>query len=260
MVYLDGRSLRQAIRQGNFRLPTTGQAPNFVQGNLVILPRDWAYDFLLFAQRNPKPCPIIEVGEIGDPYTHFIADQADIRTDIPRYRVYKEGKLIEERHDIRALWQDDWVFFILGCSFSFESGLIQAGLEIRHIAEKRNVPMYTTNIPCHAAGKFASSPMVVSMRPFSSADALKAVTITREYPSVHGSPVHIGNPEGIGIKNINKPDFGDAVTIYPNEIPVFWACGVTPQMAAFVSKPPLMITHAPGYMFVGDLKNEAFKI
>ena len=255
-----GNTVRTAVREGIITGPTSGMAPGYVQANLAILPREWAFDFLLFAQRNPKPCPIIEAGDPGNPFTRFCAAEADVRIDIPKYRVYRHGELVEERPDILELWQDHFVYFLLGCSFSFEEALIRAGLEIRHIEEGVNVPMYKTQIMCHAAGKFKKTPMVVSMRPFNAKDAIKAVEITREFPSVHGSPVHMGNPEEIGITDLSRPDFGDPVTINDDETPLFWACGVTPQMAAMVARPPLMITHAPGHMFVGDKKDHEFKI
>ncbi len=260
-MYIDLPSeLRKAIREGKFKKQTSGQAKGYVQANLVVLPGSWAFDFLLFAQRNPKPCPIIEVGTAGCYYTKYIAENADIRTDIPKYRIYRNGKLVEECSDLVDIWQDDFVYFLLGCSFSFEQALLAADIEIRHITEKVNVPMYNTNILCKEAGKFKESPMVVSMRPLKAKDVIKAIEITRDYPAVHGSPVHLGNPAEIGIKDINKPDYGDAVTINKNEIPVFWACGVTPQKAAMIAKPPLMITHSPGHMFVGDIKDKDFKI
>jgi uncharacterized protein YcsI (UPF0317 family) len=255
-----GKEVRSGVSQRLITGPTSGMAPGFVQANLAILPVDWAFDFLLFAQRNPKPCPIIEAGDMGNPFTKFCADGADIRTDIPKYRIYRHGEMTEERLDIKGLWQDDFVYFLLGCSFSFENALIQAGLKIRHMEENVNVPMYKTSIMCHAAGKFKETPMVVSMRPFKAKDVIKAIEITREFPTVHGSPVHIGRPEEIGITDLSRPDFGDPVTIKNDEIPVFWACGVTPQMAAMVARPPLMITHAPGHMFVGDKMDHEFKL
>ena len=258
-MYKTGKDLRSDIRCGSFVEPTSGHASGYVQANLVVLPQDWAWDFLLFAQRNPKPCPVLEVGDIGSPFTSKLADNADIRTDIPKYRIYKNGELTAEVTDLQNCWQPDFVYFLIGCSFSFELALMKASLEIRNITERVNVPMYITNISCQEAGRFKSSPMVVSMRPFIAKDAIRAVEITSRFPHVHGSPVHLGDPGFIGIKDINKPDFGDAVSIKPQEIPVFWACGVTPQLAALVSKPPLMITHAPGYMFVSDIKEEELK-
>jgi uncharacterized protein YcsI (UPF0317 family) len=259
-MYQTGEELRDAARRGEFLHHTGGHARGFVQANLVVLPFSWAYDFLLFAQRNPKPCPVLEVGDAGDPHTRVLADHADVRTDLPLYRIYESGELVDERKDITAIWRDDFVFFLLGCSFTFEQALLDAGLALRHRDEGRNVPMYRTTLPCREAGRFQSSPMVVSMRPYLPGDAIKAVEITREFPMVHGSPVHLGNPRQIGIDDIDKPDWGDRVSIHSGEIPVFWACGVTPQAAALVSKPPIMITHAPGHMFVGDRRDYEFKL
>ncbi|MDC7235437.1 MAG: putative hydro-lyase [Spirochaetales bacterium] len=259
-MFKTGKELRDAIRNGRFTGPTAGQAKGYVQANLAVLPKDWAYDFLLFAQRNPKPCPLLEVGETGSPFTPILAEGADIRTDIPRYFVYEKGVKTAEKTDISGLWSEDYVYFLLGCSFSFEQALLAEGLEIRHITENRNVPMYVTNIMCRDAGRFTATPMVVSMRPFSPDHAEKAAEITRYYPAVHGSPVHMGDPAAIGIKDISTPDFGDSVTLKEGEVPVFWACGVTPQMAAAVARPPVMITHAPGHMFVGDLHDSDFRI
>ncbi len=260
MEFKTGDQLRKAARRQEFWGQTSGHAQGYVQGNLVILPTEWAFDFAIFAQRNPKPCPLIEVGDVGDPYTKFCAEGADIRTDIPKYHVYRKGELAEELFDITDLWQKDFVFFILGCSFTFEQALLQANLEVRHVTENRNVPMYKTNINCHGAGKFKETPMVVSMRPFLPKDAIKAVEITKDFPAVHGSPIHVGDPEKIGIKDLRKPDFGEAVTVGKDEISVFWACGVTPQMAAVIARPPIMITHAPGHMFVGDKKDHEYKL
>lgn len=259
-TFNSGRELRLAARSGAFHRPTSGEAPGYVQANLVILPRDWAYDFLLFAQRNPKPCPVLEVGEAGSPETAILADRADIRTDLPLYRVYERGELVEETGEILSRWRDDFVFFLLGCSFTFETALLQAGLRLRHQEEGVNVPMYRTNLVCRGAQRFLDSPMVVSMRPFAPADAIRAVEITREYPAVHGSPVHLGDPAGIGIADMGAPEWGDAVTIREGEIPLFWACGITPQLAALVSRPPLMITHAPGHMFLGDRADHEFRL
>ena len=259
-MYRTGRELRQAARSGNFSGHTSGEAPGSVQANLVILTRDWAWDFLVFAQRNPKPCPILEVGEVGDPLTRIIADGADIRTDIPRYRVYIDGDLAEEPLEITSRWQEDFVFFLLGCSFTFEHALSEAGVPLRHNQEGVNVPMYRTARECAGAGRFKASPMVVSMRPLTPADAIRAVEITREYPGVHGSPVHIGDPDGLGIADITRPEWGDPVTIRQGEVPVFWACGITPQLAALVNRPPIMITHAPGHMFVGDKADYEFRL
>ena len=259
-MFNTGKELRSEIAAGNFNKPTSGIAPGYIQANLVVLPYSWAYDFLLFAQRNPKPCPVLEVGEKGSFSTKFLAQNSDIRTDIPKYNVYRDGILTEELSDISSLWKDDYVFFLLGCSFTFEQALLKADIDVRHITENVNVPMYNTSIMCKSAEKFKESPVVVSMRPFSPADAIKAVEITRDYPAVHGSPIHLGDPSLIGIDDLSKPDYGDAVTINKGEIPVFWGCGVTPQKAAMIAKPPIMITHAPGYMFVGDKKDSEFKL
>jgi len=251
----DAREVRQQIRKGGWRRPTAGLAPGFVQANLVILPRDLAFDFLLFAQRNPKPCPVIEVTDVGSPEPKLSAPGADLRTDVPKYCIYRDGVLAGEVTDLRSVWRDDLVSFLLGCSFTFESALLQAGVPIRHIEEQRNVPMFITNIPCAPAGVFRG-PLVVTMRPIPAALVSRAVQISGRYPGVHGSPVHVGNPADIGIRELGQPDFGDSVTIRPGEVPVFWACGVTPQAVAMQAKPPLMLTHAPGHMFITDLRNE----
>jgi uncharacterized protein YcsI (UPF0317 family) len=232
-----------------------------VQANLVVLPQSLAYDFLLFCQRNPKPCPLLEVTEVGIAEPCITAPGADLTTDLPLYRIYRDGKLAEEVADIREYWRDDLVAFLLGCSFTFETALLAAGLPVRHLEEHRadgqskNVPMYRTNVPCRPAGVFRG-PLVVSMRPYTPADAVRATQITGRYPGVHGTPVHIGDPAAIGIEDIGRPDWGDAVTFRPGEVPVFWACGVTPQAVVMQSRPELAITHAPGHMFVTDLRDE----
>jgi len=251
----DPREVRRQIREGKWRRPTAGLAPGFVQTNLVILPQNLAFDFLLFAQRNPKPCPVIEVTDVGSPEPKVSAPGADLRTDVPRYCIYRDGTLSEEVTDLRSVWRDDVVSFLLGCSFTFESALLQAGVPVRHIEEQRNVPMFVTNIPCRPAGLFRG-PLVVTLRPIPAALVARAVQITGRYPGVHGSPVHIGDPAAIGIRDLGRPDFGDAVTIHAGEIPVCWACGVTPQAVAMQAKPALMLTHAPGHMFITDLRNE----
>jgi uncharacterized protein YcsI (UPF0317 family) len=226
---------------------------------MIILPKDWAYDFLLFATRNPKPCPILDVTEAGSPEPKLIASGADVRRDLPRYRVWKDGALVSEPTDIESEWRDDLVAFMIGCSFSFESALLKAGIGIRHIEEDVNVPMYLTDVPCEPAGRFSGN-MVMSMRPIPHDQVVRAVTCTARFPSVHGAPMHIGSPSAIGIKDINRPDFGDSVTIKPGETPVFWACGVTPQAAVMQSKPPFAITHAPGHMFIADKKDVEYAV
>lgn len=246
--------VREVIRNGGFDKPTAGVAPGYAQANLVILKKELAYDFLLFCQRNPKPCPVLEVTDVGSFEARLTAPGSDLRKDLPRYRVFEHGKLVDEPTDISRYWRDDFVSFLLGCSFSFESALMEAGLEVRHITDDCNVPMYVTNIECQPAGVF-SGPTVVSMRPYTPGDAIKAVQITSRYPAVHGSPIHLGDPHAIGIKDINSPEFGDAVRILPGEMPIFWACGVTPQAAIMRVKPDLVITHSPGHMFVTDLRD-----
>ena len=249
------REVWQACRTGTWDRPTAGLAPGYAQANLVILPREDAFDFLLLAQRNPKPIPLLELLEMGDPEPKLTSPGADLRTDLPRYRVYRNGQLTEERQEIADLWRDDLVSFLIGCSFTFEKPLLDAGLPIRHIECGCNVPMYCTNRPVVPAGRFAG-PMVVSMRPIPAHLVAKAVTVTARYPAVHGAPVHIGEPAALGIADITKPDFGDPVPINPGEVPVFWACGVTPQAVAIQSKPSFMITHAPGHMFITNLLDE----
>ncbi|OIK11952.1 putative hydro-lyase [Bacillus sp. MUM 13] len=256
---LELSEIRNLLRKNAFTGPTAGIAPGHTQANLVILSKDLAYDFLLFCQRNPKPCPLLEVTDIGSAVPKLTAPTADLRFDLPKYRIYKKGALVEEVHDIEAYWKNDMVAFLIGCSFTFENPLIENGLVIRHIEENRNVPMYITNIQCQPAGAFQGN-LVVSMRPFSASDVVRAVEVTSRFPSVHGSPVHIGNPEVIGIQNLDKPDFGESVTVKEGEIPVFWACGVTPQSVAMSSKPNLMITHAPGHMFITDMKDSRYSI
>jgi len=249
---------RLAYRAGRVDV-TAGVAPGYVQGNLAILPESLAASFHRFCQLNPKPCPIIGMSEVGDPRIPALGIDLDIRTDIPRYRVWRDGELIEEPTDIMAQWRDDLVAFVIGCSFSFEEALIADGLRIRHIDEQRNVPMYRTNIACKAAAP-SEGRRVVSMRPFKPAEAIRAIQITTRFPSVHGAPVHIGKPELIGISDIAKPDYGDAVSIQPDEMPVFWACGVTPQSVILQSRPSFAITHAPGFMLVTDVRNSEFSI
>ena len=249
-----GLAERLRIRAGQHRGPTAGLAPGNVQANLVILPRDLAHDFLRFAQANPKPCPVLAVGEVGSPHLPSLAQDLDLRTDLPQYRLWRDGILVEEPTDIAALWRDDLVSFAIGCSFSFEHALIEDGIEIRHISCGANVPMYRTNIPTIPAGAF-HGPLVVSMRPLKPADAIRAIQITSRFPSVHGAPVHIGLPSDIGIADIGKPDYGDAVPIKPGELPVFWACGVTPQAVIAEMRPLYCITHAPGAMLITDLRN-----
>jgi uncharacterized protein YcsI (UPF0317 family) len=255
MQIADPREARRIIRAGEYSGHTAGIAPDHVQGNLCILPKDLALDFAAFCQRNPKPCPLIGMGSPGDPALPDLGD-IDIRTDVPRYRVFKDGSLIDEPSDIRAYWRDDLVAFVLGCSFSFEGALRQAGIPLQHVERNTTVPMYRTSIDCVPAGPFRSR-MVVSMRPLTPADAIRAIQITSRFPAVHGAPVHLGLPEAIGIRDLARPDYGDPAEIGPHELPVFWACGVTPQVAVEAARPTLCITHKPGAMLVTDRLNVA---
>ena len=248
--------VRQAIRMGNWDKPTSGLANGFLQTNLVILPKDMAFEFLLFCQRNPKSCPLIDVTDPGSYTPSLSAPSADLRSDIPRYHVYRNGELTEKPTDISEYWQDDMVAFLIGCSFTFEEALVKNGIPMRHNEESRNVPMYKTSIPTVKAGRF-EGPTVVSMRPIAEKDIVRAVQVTSRFPTVHGAPLHIGHPGGIGITDLNQPDYGDSVTVKEGEVPVFWACGVTPQAVAAHVKPPFMITHAPGHMFITDIKTES---
>jgi uncharacterized protein YcsI (UPF0317 family) len=253
--FLKPPEVREIIREGRWDKPTAGIALGYAQANLVILPKKYAFDFFLFCQRNPKPCPLLEVLEPGDFRPDFLAADADVRTDAPRYNVYLKGKLQTSPKNVKYLWKKDFVTFFLGCSFSFEEAMIRSGIPVRHIEEEKNVPMYVTNIECRPAGIF-HGPMIVTMRPVHPTKVVKAVQITSRYASVHGGPVHIGDPNIIGIKDLEKPDFGDTVTINKGEVPVFWACGVTPQAAAMAAKPDICVTHAPGHMFITDILNE----
>lgn len=254
--YKTGAEARSAIRAGEWTGPTAGLAPSHAQANLVVLPSAQAFDFLRFCVRNPKPCPVLEVTDRGSPHPDPAwAEDADLRTDVPRYRVYERGELVEEPEDLLHRWQDDFVSFLLGCSFTFERGLLAAGVPVRHLETGGNVPMFRTNRPCRPAGIF-EGPLVVSMRPVPGHLLPTAVRVTARYPAVHGAPVHIGDPQSLGIEDLGRPDYGDPVPIHPGELPVFWACGVTPQAVALKSRVPLMVTHAPGHMFVTDRLDE----
>ncbi|NNG20432.1 putative hydro-lyase [Naumannella sp. ID2617S] len=241
---------RQRARAG-LCAPTTGWAYGFTQTNLVVVPQDWAYDLLLFCQRNPRPCPVLDVSDVGTPSTRLAPD-ADLRTDLPRYRVWRDGELVEEPTDITTHWRDDLVAFHIGCSFTFEQGLIEAGIPLRHLEQGRNVSMYVTRRDCVPAGRLRG-PLVVSMRPIPADRVSEAVQISGRTPQVHGAPVHVGSPETLLAGDLANPEFGDPVQAEPGDVPVFWACGVTPQAALMASRPPFAITHAPGHMFVTDL-------
>ncbi len=249
--------LRRLSAEGKFDRPTAGFCDGFVQANLVALPEKWAGDFEVFCRKNPKPCPLLEIVGPGTTRTRRLAPGADLLNVIPRYRVWVEGSLREEAGDIGHVYRPDLVFFLLGCSFSFEEALMRAGIRLRHVEEKKNVSMYRTTIPLEPVGPFRGG-MVVSMRPIHRTQVASACVITARYPEVHGEPVHVGYPEMIGIHDLSRPDYGDPVAIREEEIPVFWACGVTPQNVLLEAKLPFAVTHAPGYMFVSDLKNEVF--
>lgn len=259
MAQMKPRDVRKLIRKGAWDKPTGGVAMGYAQANLAILPEKYAFDFILFCQRNPKPCPLLEVLEPGRFKTEFMAAGADIRTDIPQYYIYRKGKLEATVKEIMSLWRKDFVTFLLGCSFSFEEALQRAKIPLRHVEEGKNIPMFISNIQCKPAGIF-HGPMVVNMRPVPSDKVVRAVQITSRYASVHGAPIHMGDPSKIGIKNLKKPDFGEPVTLKEGEIPVFWPCGVTPQVAVMETKPEICITHAPGHMFIGDLLNEELAV
>lgn len=253
MAIRDPGEARRIIRGGAYSGHTAGIAREFVQGNLCILPSAFAAEFAAFCQRNPKPCPIIGIGAAGDPTLPDLGD-IDVRTDVPCYRVFENGRLVDEPTDVRRYWSDDLVTFAIGCSFSFELPMLEDGIRLQHIDRNVTVPMYRTRIDCVPAGRFAAK-MVVSMRPLAPADAIRAVQITSRFPAVHGAPVHLGFPEAIGIADLMRPDYGDPPEIAPGELPVFWGCGVTPQVAVEAARPPLCITHKPGAMLITDKLN-----
>ena len=250
----DPRAVRLAARSGAFAGVTAGLAPGYVQGNVCILPRAFAGDFRAYCERNPKPCPLIGVSEPGDPRLPSLGKDLDMRSDVPRYRVFRDGEMRDEVTDIRDLWTKDMVAFVIGCSFSFEEALIAEGIPLRYVDEGKNVAMYLTSIETTPSGPFRG-PMAVSMRPLTPADAERAVKITSRFPRAHGAPVHIGDPSVIGITDIDHPFAGDRIDVKPGEVPVFWACGITPQAAVLAAKPPICITHAPGHMLVTDVRN-----
>lgn len=253
---LSPKEARTLFRDGLVS-PTAGWSAGHAQANLLVLPAEQAYDFLLFAQRNPKPCPLLDVLDAGETAGPIL--DGDIRTDIPLYRVYRDGVLAEEVTDVRELWRADLVSFLIGCSFTFEHAMLEAGLPVAHIAQGSNVPMYVTDRRCRSAGSLGG-PLVVSMRPIPAAQVADAVRVTSRYPAVHGAPVHVGDPAALGIADLGVPDFGDAVPVAEGEMPVFWACGVTPQAAVMESRPPLAISHAPGYMLITDARDSDYQV
>ncbi|MET9438312.1 putative hydro-lyase [Streptomyces sp. NPDC006551] len=238
--------------------PTAGWAPGHTQANLISVPADWAYDVLLFCTRNPRPCPVLDVTDAGS-WTTELAPGADLRTDIPCYRVWEHGRLVDEPTEVTAYWRSDLVSFLIGCSFTFEASLAEAGVPLRHVEQGRNVAMYVTDRACRPAGRL-HGPMVVSMRPVPAGLVDTARRISGLLPAVHGAPVHAGDPAALGIRDLDRPDFGDAVAAEPGDVPVFWACGVTPQAAVTASRPPFAITHAPGRMFVTDVPDARYRV
>ena len=247
---------RRRYREG-LEVPTTGWAAGYTQANMVVLPCDWAYDMLLFGQRNAQAVPLLDVTDAGSHATE-LAPGADLRTDLPRYRVWRDGELVAEPTDVVDLWRDDLVTFLIGCSFSFETALMDSGVPVRNIEQGVNVAMYRTNVDCRPAGRL-SGPLVVSMRPVPAAQVVTAVQVTSRMPQVHGAPVHVGEPAALGIDDLDRPDFGDPVQAHDGDVPVFWACGVTPQAALISSRPPFAITHAPGFMFVTDVPDAVYR-
>ena len=254
-VNMKPSEVRQLIREGKIDFPTAGMCAGYAQANLVILPPEYAADFEEYAKLNPFPCPILEIIKGEQPLTHAMGEGGNICSDIPKYRIYENGVFVKEVTDASEYWKEGYVGFLIGCSFSFEEALMREGIEVRHIAQGRNVPMYKMPaFPTTPAGPF-SGPMVCSMRPMTPENAWKAYQITYKMPNVHGAPIHMGPAEAVGIADVMKPDYGEAVDIYPGEIPVFWPCGVTPQAAVENAKPPIVITHAPGHMFITDIVN-----
>ncbi|HEY1572667.1 MAG TPA: putative hydro-lyase [Pseudonocardiaceae bacterium] len=248
---------RQSFREGT-RRPTAGWSLGYAQANLIAVPVDWAYDVLLFCQRNPKPCPVLDITDPGAVQT-VLAEDADLRTDLPGYRVWRHGELVASPNDVTGLWSGELVTFLLGCSFTFETALGEAWLPLRHVEQGTNVPMYITNRRCRPAGRL-HGPLVVSMRPIPGELVDTAARLTGRMPAVHGAPVHVGDPAVLGIADLDRPDFGDAVRAEPGDVPMFWACGVTPQAAVMVSRPPFAITHQPGHMFITDVRDTEYRI
>jgi uncharacterized protein YcsI (UPF0317 family) len=259
MEDLTPEEVRGKVRSGEHAAPTGGLAPGYVQANLVALPEEHAFDFLKFCVRNPKPCPVLEVTDAGSAEPAVMAPGADLRTDVPRYRVYERGKLVEEPTDARPYWRGDLVSFLIGCSFTFERALLGAGLRLAHREQGRNVPMYLTGRRCVPSGPF-DGPLVVSMRPYRPEEIPLAVSVSARYPAMHGAPVHVGEPEALGVRDLDEPEFGEAVRLEKGQVPVFWACGVTPQAVALAAGVPFVITHSPGHMFVTDRPDSDFEV
>lgn len=247
------RAARQAFRDG-LSVPTSGWSPGYTQANLITVPLAYAYDVLLFTQRNPKPCPVLDVTDVGA-VTTVLGEEIDLRTDFPGYRVYRDGAVVDEPTDVVDHWRDDLVSFLIGCSFTFEDALERGGVPVRHRQAGTNVPMYRTSIKARSAGRM-SGPTVVSMRSIPASQIVRAVEITSRFPTMHGSPVHVGDPGEIGIVDVDRPDYGDAPIVAPGDVPVFWACGVTPQAAVAAARLPFAIAHAPGQMLITDISDD----
>ena len=256
---LSPAEIRSLVHANKLTIPTAGLCPGYVQANLVILEKKYADDFLKFVKANPKPCPLLEVLDDGTPFTKKVANHSDITTDIPKYRIYRYGELVEEVLSVKNLWTSDMVGFLIGCSLTFEEALVKAGIRLKHYEENKRVPMYDTNIACKPFGIFHGN-YVVSMRPVKKELVETAVAITAKMEFAHGAPVQIGDPAAIGIKDLNTPEYGDAVSVNQDEVPVFWACGVTPQAVAMKAKPDFMMSHSPGYMLITDLRCDTNKL
>ena len=248
--------VRGAIRAGEYTSHTAGLGAGCLQANLAIMPESHALDFMRFCQRNPKPCPLSGVSDTGNPMMFTLGQDIDIRKDVPAYNIYRDGKLAGSSTDISDLWQDDFVAFALGCSFTFENALMQAGIPLWHIEANKTVPMYRSGIDTVPAGLF-SGKMVVSMRMIPDERVEEVAEISRRYPLAHGAPVHWGDPAEIGVADLAKPDWGDAAPVTDGCVPMFWACGVTPQVAIENAGLPLCITHKPGHMLITDVSEFA---
>lgn len=255
-VYADPIAFRQACRNQQWTEQTSQIAPGYVQANLVIVPKAYAYDFLVYCQRNPKPCPVLEVLDVGNPISQYLAKGADIRTDLPQYCIYEKGQLVAEPYDLLGDWRDDFVSFLIGCSFSFENALTKVGINLPHLTHNTHPAVYQSLWKTTPAGPFYG-PMAVSMRPIYQEQVKQAIAITARYYRNHGAPIHIGHAAEI-IKDISQPEYGGYYQIQPGQVPVFWACGVTPQLAALQAKLPLMITHKVARMFVSDWQDKDF--
>ncbi|WP_299615572.1 putative hydro-lyase [Pelagibius sp.] len=248
------RDVREAVRAGAWRTTTHGLARGFVQANVAIVPEAYALDFMRFCHRNPKPCPLLDVTDTGDPEFRQIAPGSDVRTDLSEYSVYRDGELAAEPGDIRDLWREDLVAFAMGCSLSFDQILLDHGIDVAHLDRPGGrIAVYTSGLQCAAAGPF-EGPMVVSMRPIPRHQLDRVIEVTSRYPATHGGPVHVGDPREIGIDDPDKVDWGAPAVVGPEDETVFWGCGVTPQAVAMAARLPLMITHKTGHMLLTDLR------